>query len=65
MRRREIPIFCSRRPPGDAGQRDVRVHGAERADARGLVTRHAGAEQTGDCDGRDDADDRDDDQQLD
>jgi len=41
------------------------VDGAERADRRRLVTRHAGAEQAGDGDCRDDADDGDDNQQFD
>ena len=42
-----------------------RVDGAQRTDGRRLVARHAGAEQTGHRDRRDDADDRHDDQQLD
>ena len=41
------------------------VDGAERTDGRRFVARHAGAEQAGDRDGGDDADDRHDDQQFD
>ena len=41
------------------------VNRTQRADGRGLVTRHAGAEQARHRDGGDDADDRHDDQQLD
>ena len=41
------------------------VNGANRSDSRRLVARLTGAEQTRHRDGRDDADDRDDDQQLD
>ena len=41
------------------------VDGAQRTNRRRLVAGHAGAEQSGHRDGRDDADDRHDDQQLD
>src|SRR4030095_4992407 len=45
---------------------DVRaVDRSKRSDRRGLVARHAGAEKPGNRNRRDDADDRDDDQQLD
>src|SRR5205814_10299990 len=41
------------------------IDGAQRSDRRRLVARHAGAQKAWNRDGRDDADDRHDDQQLD
>src|SRR5215472_16535102 len=42
-----------------------RIDGTERTDSRQLIRRNLGAKQVGNCDGRDDQDDRHDDQQLD